>query len=162
MNSALNRRYVLALTGGALLTSRAAWPGTAPMGDSNMIKSIDSNCAAYLDAWSRKDLDGIAIHLHPDVHFKGPMQELNGREAILVSSKRVFPLLERLDVRGKFVSGDRAMFAYDFVCHDPIGVCRTAELVRFQDGLIRDIELFFDARPFEAMQRAQAAGAVLK
>ena len=47
-----------------------------------MLKSIESNCAAYLDAWSRKDLDGIAIHLHPDVHFKGPMQELNGREAI--------------------------------------------------------------------------------
>jgi hypothetical protein len=26
-----------------------------------------------------------------------------------------------------------------------------------EDGLIRDIELFFDARPFEAMQRAQTA-----
>jgi hypothetical protein len=59
-------------------------------------------------------------------------------------------------------SGDRAMFAYDFICRDPIGVCRTAELVRFQDGLIRDIELFFDARPFEAMQRAQAASAAPK
>jgi hypothetical protein len=54
------------------------------------------------------------------------------------------------------------MFAYDFVCRDPIGVCRTAELVRFQDGLIRDIELFFDARPFEAMQRTQADRATPK
>lgn len=156
MNSLLNRRSVLALAGSTLVASRAAWPDIAQMGDSKMLKSIESNCAAYLDAWSRKDLDGIAIHLHPDVHFKGPMQELNGREAILASSKRVFPLLEKLDVRAKFVSGDRAMFAYDFVCRDPIGICRTAELVRFQDGLIRDIELFFDARPFEAMQRAQA------
>ena len=127
-----------------------------------MPKSIDSDCAAYLDAWSRKDLDGIAVHLHPDVHFKGPMQELNGREAVLGSSKRVFQILERLDVRARFVSGNRAMFAYDFVCLDPIGVCRTAELVRFQDGLIRDIELFFDARPFEAMQRAQAASGAPK
>jgi ketosteroid isomerase-like protein len=127
-----------------------------------MLKSIESNCAAYLDAWSRKDLDGIAVHLHSDVHFKGPMQELNGREAVLASSKRVFALLERLDVRVKLVSGDRAMFAYDFVCRAPIGVCRTAELVRFEDGLIRDIELFFDARPFEAMQRVQAAAAASK
>jgi hypothetical protein len=39
-----------------------------------MLKSIESNCTSYLDAWSRKDLDGIAIHLHPDAHFKGPMQ----------------------------------------------------------------------------------------
>ena len=71
-----------------------------------MSKSNESNATAYIDAWSRKDLDGIATHLHPAVHFKGPMQEL----------------------------------------------------VRFEDGLVRDTELFFDARPFEAMQRAQAAG----
>jgi hypothetical protein len=156
MNSLLNRRCVLALASGALVASRVAWPKVAQPGDSTVPKSIDSSCAAYLEAWSHKDLDGIAIHLHPDVHFKGPMQELNGREAVLASSKRIFSLLERLEVRGRFVSGERAMFAYDFVCRDPIGVCRTAELVRFQDGLIRDIELFFDARPFEAMQRTQA------
>jgi hypothetical protein len=162
MNSSMKRRSVFALAGGALLASRAAWADTDQMGDSKMPDSIESNCAAYLDAWSRKDLDGIAIHLHPDVHFKGPMQELSGREAVLASSKRIFPLLERLEVRAKFVAADRAMFAYDFICRDPIGVCRTAELVRFQDRLIRDIELFFDARPFEAMQRAQAAGVAPK
>jgi hypothetical protein len=156
MNSLISRRSVLALSSGTLIASRAAWPHVAQQGDSTMPKSIDSSCAAYLDAWSRKDLDGISVHLHPDVHFKGPMQELDGRDAVLASSERIFPLLERLEVRARFVSGDRAMFAYDFVCRDPIGVCRTAELVRFQDGLIRDIELFFDARPFEAMQRAQA------
>jgi hypothetical protein len=124
-----------------------------------MSKSIESNCTDYLNAWSRKDLDGIAARLHAEVHFKGPMQELNGRDAVLAASKQIFPLLERLDVRAQFVSGERAMFAYDFVCREPIGVCRTAELVHFQDGLIRDIELFFDARPFEAMQRARAAAA---
>ena len=124
-----------------------------------MSKSIEPSCTDYLNAWSRKDLDGIAVHLHPEVHFKGPMQELNGRDAVLASSKRIFPPLERLNVRAQFVSGERAVFAYDFVCREPIGVCRTAELVHFQDGLIRDIELFFDARPFEAMQRARDAAA---
>jgi ketosteroid isomerase-like protein len=152
----MNRRSVLSLASGALIASRAAWPQVTQPGDSTMPKSIVSNSVAYLDAWSRKDLDGIAVHLHPDVHFKGPMQELNGREAVLAAAKRIFPLLERLEVRARFVSGDRAMFAYDFVCRDPIGVSRTAELVQFQDGLIRDIALYFDARPFEAMQRAQA------
>jgi hypothetical protein len=122
-----------------------------------MTSARDSDCRAYLEAWSRKDLDGIAALLHPRVHFKGPMQELNGREAVIEATRRIFPLLERFDVHARFISGDRAMFAYDFVCREPIGVCRTAELVRFENGLIRDTELFFDARPFEAMQRAQAA-----
>jgi SnoaL-like domain len=152
-----NRRSILALAGGALVATHDAWPKSVKPGESTMSKSIESSCTDYLNAWSRKDLEGIAAHLHPEVHFKGPMQELNGRDAVLASSKRIFPLLERLDLRAQFVSGERAMFAYDFVCREPIGVCRTAELVHFQDGLIRDIELFFDARPFEAMQRARAA-----
>ena len=122
-----------------------------------MTGARESDCIAYLDAWSRKDLEGIAARLHPQVHFKGPQQELNGREAVLEATRRIFPLLEGFEVRARFVSGDRAMFAYDFICREPIGVCRTAELVRFEDGLIRETELFFDARPFEAMQRAQAA-----
>jgi hypothetical protein len=43
------------------------------------------------------------------------------------------------------------------VCCDPIGRCPTAELVRVQDGLIRESQVFFDARPFEAMARGQTA-----
>jgi hypothetical protein len=121
-----------------------------------MSKSIESLCASYLDAWSRKDLEGIAVHIHPDVRFKGPMQEFQGRDAYLIATKRVFPLLERLDFRAQFISEDRAMLVYDFVCRDPTGVSRTAEMVRFDGELIRETELFFDARPFEAMQKAQA------
>jgi len=118
-----------------------------------MTTAMESACAEYLAAWARKDLDGIAERLHQDVHFKGPMQELHGRDAVLAASKRVFPLLERFEVRAQFLGDERAMFAYDFVCREPIGVCPTAELVRFENGLIRDIALFFDARPFEALQR---------
>jgi hypothetical protein len=137
--------------------ARHAWTKPNSPGESTMTAAMESACVAYLDAWSRKDLEGIAACLHPKVHFKGPMQELNGREAVLESTRRIFPLLERLEVRAQFISGARAMFAYDFICRAPIGVCRTAELVRFEDGLIRDTEIFFDARPFEALQRAQAA-----
>ena len=121
-----------------------------------MPPTIEAACSAYLDAWARKDLDGIARHVHREVHFKGPMQELDGLASFLAAAQRVFPLLERFETRARFIAGDRAMFAYDFICREPIGVSRTAELVRFDGNLIRDIELFFDARPFEAFQRAQA------
>ena len=118
--------------------------------------SIAVAAGAYLDAWARKDLDGIATHLHPDVHFRAPMQELTGRDKVLGAAARVFPLLERLEKRAQFVSEEAAVFCYDFVCREPIGTSRTAEWIRFEGGLIRQIELFFDARPFEAFQRAQA------
>jgi hypothetical protein len=48
------------------------------------------------------------------------------------------------------------------VCRQPIGVSSTAEMVRFRNGLIRDTQLFFDARPFEAVQKAMASKAASK
>lgn len=124
-----------------------------------MSTPIQSACSDYLEAWATKDLDRIAERLHPDVQFKGPMREMRGRDEVLASSKSIFQLLDRFEVRDRFVDGDRAIFVYDFVCRAPIGVCPTAELVRFEDGLIREITLFYDARPFEAMQRARSQAA---
>jgi SnoaL-like domain len=121
-----------------------------------MTPTIESRCVSYLDAWSRKDIDAIAALVHPQVRFKAPMQELDGRDAYLTATRRVFPLLKRIDVRDQFVSADRAVLIYDFICLPPVDISRTAEMVRFQDGLVRETELFFDARPFEAMQRAMA------
>jgi hypothetical protein len=127
-----------------------------------MSTSIESRCASYLDAWSRKDLEGVAACIHPDVHFKAPMQELNGRDAYVEATRRVFTLLDRVDVRATFITGENAVLIYDFVCRQPIGVSSTAEMVRFRNGLIRDTQLFFDARPFEAVQKAMASKAASK
>ncbi len=110
---------------------------------------------AYLKAWDNKDLEEIAKYLHPEVHFIGPMVETSGKERVLQSAKRMFGLLKELQVRSKFASGDQAIFTYDFICADPIGVCRTAELMTFKDDLISRIELFFDARPFEKLMQLQ-------
>jgi hypothetical protein len=157
MNMSVSRRTLLSAARSLFFISLPVWSRASAKGDLSMLNTVEGKCAAYMDAWSRKDLDAIGALLHPKVHFKGPMQELNGREAVLAASQRIFPLLEKFVARQQLVSGERAMFAYDFICREPIGLCRTAELIQFEDGLIRETELFFDARPFEALQRAQAA-----
>ena len=108
---------------------------------------------SYLRAWQRKDLREIGEHLHPNVHFKGPMTETTGKEAYLAGAQRIFPILQSFTLRFSFASGGRVVAIYDFNCSEPIGVCRTAELITFQNGLISGVELFFDARPFD--QRAK-------
>ena len=110
----------------------------------------------YLDAWARKDAERIGAFLHPDVTFVGPVLQTRGRDAVLAAAERMFPMLQRLEVRALFAEGDRALAAYDFVCAEPIGLCRTAELIGFDGDRISSIELFFDARPFEAAMRAGA------
>ncbi len=121
-----------------------------------MNETILTAAEAYLKAWDGKDLAGISKYLHPEVHFIGPMAEVTGKEPVLASSKRMFPLMQNLKVRSVFASGDQVMAAYDFVCAEPVGNCRTAELMTFKDGLISRIELFFDARPFEKLMQAQS------
>jgi ketosteroid isomerase-like protein len=121
-----------------------------------MNQNILASAEAYLRAWDSKDLAEISKYLHPDVRFIGPMAEVTGKEPVLVSSKRMFPLMQNLKVRATFRSGDQVMAAYDFICGEPIGTCRTAELMTFQDGLIARIELFFDARPFEKLMQAKS------
>ncbi|MDQ2680705.1 MAG: nuclear transport factor 2 family protein [Candidatus Eremiobacteraeota bacterium] len=110
----------------------------------------------YLAAWKAKDIEGIARHIHPDIHFTSPMAQTDGREAFLASSGRMFPILKDLVVRSKFASQDQAIFTYDFICADPIGTCSTAELMTFQDGKIKSVELFFDARPFEKLAQLRS------
>ena len=111
----------------------------------------------YIAAWKNKDADGIAACVASDVHFKGPNAETTGRDPFVAASRRMFPLLQEFRIRSLFVDADRAMFAYDFVCGEPIGVCRTAELVTIKDGLIVSSEIFFDARPFEQLAKRTSA-----
>jgi hypothetical protein len=96
-------------------------------------------------------LTGIGEHLHPNVHFKSPQGETTGKEALLAGVQRIFPVLMSYEIRSTFASGDQVVAIYNFNCVDPIGTCRTAELLTFQDGQIIGSELFFDPRPFEKL-----------
>jgi hypothetical protein len=107
----------------------------------------------YIKAWNRKDADGIAQLLSPDVHFVGAMAETDGRDLYVEAVRRMFPILKGIEVRSKFASGSEVMLAYDFNCSEPIGKCRTAELLTFRNGLITRSEIFFDARPFEKLRQ---------
>jgi hypothetical protein len=142
----MQRRTVLK-TAGVLAAATALGGTTMAQADTGSDKNLKT-AEAYLAAWQKKDLAGIGEHLHADVHFKGPMSETTGKDAFLAAAQRIFPPLQSLTVRHTFASGGAVAAIYDFNCAAPIGVCRTAELITFQDGLISGVELFFDARPF--------------
>jgi hypothetical protein len=164
-NFPISRRRALAITWATLVLTvpgaRVARAGSAippsKPGAASMSESVEQVSKAYIEAWSRKELEGIAARVHAEIVFKSPNAETRGRDAYLAAVARMLPLLERIDVRAQFASGDRAMLVYDFVCRAPIGIAPTAELLRIEDTLIRESELFFDPRPFEAFARARAA-----
>ena len=114
------------------------------MTEKNVVSAV-----AYYKAMADKDLTGMARHLHPDIRVVTPMEELAGQKAVLEAAKRLLPLIDGIEVHAKFGSEEQAMLTYDMDFVPPIGVCRAAALMTFQDGLIVRNEIFFDARPFD-------------
>ena len=109
----------------------------------------------YLKGWNQKDIATISKHLDADAHFVGPIAQTTGKDAFVQGAQRMFPILKEVKLHSKFAAGDQVMLTYDFICTEPVGVCRTAELLTFKNGLISGSELFFDARPFEKLRQPQ-------
>ncbi len=114
-----------------------------------MTQSNSASAEAYYKAMSDKDLPAMARRLHPDVRLVTPMEDLTGRDAVLEAAKRLLGFIRSVEVQAKFDSGNQAMLAYNMHFAEPAGLCRTAALMTFQDGLIVRNELFFDASPFK-------------
>lgn len=103
----------------------------------------------YYKAMLAKDFDEMASYLHNDVHFIGPLAEMHGKEAVVSAAKNFGGILQDIQIRSRFSSGNQIMFAYDMIVRPPIGKFRAAVLMEFTDRLISKIELFYDASPFE-------------
>ena len=112
----------------------------------NNLKSAEN----YYKAMLAKDFDKMAGYLHNNMHFIGPLAEMHGKDAVVTAAKNFAGILQDIQIRSRFSSDNQIMFAYDMIVPAPIGKFRAAVLMEFTDRLISKIELFYDARPFEA------------
>ena len=104
---------------------------------------------SYYNAMLAKDFDKMTIYLHDNVHFIGPLAEMHGKDAVVLAAKNFGGILQDIQIRSRFSSGNQIMFAYDMIVPAPIGKFRAAVLMEFADQLISKIELFYDASPFQ-------------
>jgi hypothetical protein len=111
----------------------------------NSLKSAEN----YYNAMLARDFDKMASYFHNDVHFIGPLAEMHGKEAVVSAAKNFGGILQDIQIRSRFSSGNQIMFAYNMIVPAPIGKFRAAVLMEFTDQLISKIELFYDASPFE-------------
>jgi ketosteroid isomerase-like protein len=104
---------------------------------------------SYYNAMLAKDFDKMAGYLHDNVHFIGPLAEMNGKDNVVAAAKNFGGILQDIQIRSRFTAGNQIMFAYDMVVPAPIGKFRAAVLMEFTDGFISKIELFYDTSPFQ-------------
>lgn len=71
--------------------------------------------------------------------------------------EKIYPAVERNDIRHIFVDGDLACAVYDFITPTSVGAVLSMELLRIGDGLIRSSELLFDLRNWPQVMAEVAA-----
>jgi hypothetical protein len=112
-------------------------------------QDITSIAEDYLAAVSDHDIEALGKNLHPQLHFKASMCEIDGRQNFLDHTEKFFSSIKGLEIRAGFSSMNRAFYLYDLFFHHSLGMSRTANLMTFEDGMIKEIELIYDPRPFE-------------
>lgn len=111
----------------------------------------------FLDAMGAKDFETLGSLLDEQVSFKGPMETHEGAASFMRMMRNLGPMIERIDVMKIFVEGADVCAIYDFVTNQPsIGVTSCAESYRVEEGRIKSLSLFFDARPYEALFKSGA------
>lgn len=104
---------------------------------------------SYYQAMAAKNLTKMENLLHPNVTLISPMAQVNGKEAVFNAVKHFATFIDKLTIRAYSGENEHVFVAYNVECPAPINTSKAIALLTFQDGLIYNYELFYDARPFE-------------
>lgn len=122
--------------------------------DTSVFESNDNLAIAesYYNAMLAKDFDKMAGYLHDKVHFIGPLAEMHGKDAVVEAAKNFGEILQDIQIKSRFASGNQIMLAYDMVIPAPIGKFSASVRMEFTEQCISKIEVFYDASLFQEKQ----------
>jgi len=111
---------------------------------------------AYIEGCSKKDFDGVAELLAPDIRFEGPGNAVTGATPYLAVLRRIGSVWVRSDVRKVFVDGSDVCVIYDLVTDTSAGAVPIVEWLRVDGGRIAAVHLFFDRVSFKPASEEMA------
>lgn len=103
----------------------------------------------YLRAWIAGRFDEVERLLAPAVRFTGPIDRFARRAELIAALQKLQTIVERAELVGSIAEGDEVALRYDLHTRvSTIGVTRVAEHFIVKEGVITEIELFFDSAPY--------------
>lgn len=109
---------------------------------------------AYYEAINQKQPDLAAEKLAENVNLITPLDEKHGKSEVLDAVKGFCLAVEKVSIKAQFSKDNQVMLAYDILFPKPVGNLRAAGLITLDQGLIANIELFYDGRVVQAKKNA--------
>lgn len=113
---------------------------------------------AYLEAAGRQDFGQVEGLLHSDVWCQGPSASWSSRLDFVASLKRMSAIHLRNELVRAFAEGDEVCLIYQFVTDTPLGKLPIIEWLRFREGRICSINLYYDRLPWQTVMEKLGHG----
>lgn len=105
---------------------------------------------AYYEAINQQQIELAAEKLTDNIKLISPLDERSGKENVLPALEGFSKAIEGVSITAKLSEGSQVMLAYDILFPEPVGKLRAAGLLTLKNGLIAEIELFYDGRRVQA------------
>jgi hypothetical protein len=120
-----------------------------------MSSELEAKALAYLDAVGKNDLTCMEALVDPEIRFVGPASTISGVNDLKAAFHRISAIHVRNDIKRVFSDGNEVCVIYDFVT-DTFGAVPTIEWMRFENGRIRSVNLYYDQVPWLAVREELA------
>jgi hypothetical protein len=102
----------------------------------------------YQKALGSGDFEAARKMLHDDLQFKGPFEELSGADDYQEAIRRLWGIVESIDIRHISSSDGETVVLYDMVTNTPAGSQLICEWYGIEGEKISWIRAVFDTAPF--------------
>ena len=107
----------------------------------------------YLNAFTSADMEGARALVAEDFSFRGPMMQVEGRDAFFEGASGLAPVVRGYELLRQWEEGDEVCSVYDFKIESPAGAgaVTMSEWNTVRDGKLASAVLVFDTAAFGAL-----------
>ncbi|MGW3352148.1 nuclear transport factor 2 family protein [Nonomuraea rubra] len=109
----------------------------------NTSKTPAEIAVAFIEAFGRRDLAAVSLHLAEDVVFESPRGTIEGASAVVEAIGQFAEVVAAVKILSVLGNDEEAMIMYDMVT-GPFGTLRAADHLAVRDGRIISDRLVFD------------------
>lgn len=109
-----------------------------------MTQSSLAMAVNYYSAVESGDHDAIGSYLHNDVKYVDPLWPVSGKDQVWQAAKGLSSAVKDLEITSIFGTDEQVMLTHECKFRKSGKPLRTAVLMTFADGLIKEIELFYN------------------